>query len=100
MNFDVTISFPVNSRATALLTTTEKDNNVRFIIPALATDGGGIPRNFLLSHGLSLVRFDALSLTEFVQKCCRTPARMLGLPRKTWGQGLISDYKKPINHRS
>jgi imidazolonepropionase-like amidohydrolase len=82
MNFDVTVSFPVNSRATAFLTTTEKDKTGRFIIPALATDGGGIPRNFLLSHGLSLVRFDALTLTEFVHKCCRAPAQMLGLPDK------------------
>jgi len=82
MNFDVTVSFPVNSRATAFLTTTEKDPNGRFIIPALATDGGGIPRNFLLSHGLSLVRFNALTLTEFVHKCCRAPAQMLGLPDK------------------
>jgi hypothetical protein len=82
MNFDVTVSFPVNSRATALLTTTEKDKNGRFIIPALATDGGGIPRNFLLSHGLCLVRFNALTLTEFVHKCCHTPAQMLGLPNK------------------
>jgi len=82
MNFDVTVSFPVNSRATAFLTTTEKDKNGRFIIPALATDGGGIPRNFLLSHGLCLVRFDALSMNEFVHKCCRAPAQMLGLPNK------------------
>jgi len=82
MSFDVTVSFPVNSRATAFLTTTEKDKNGRFIIPALATDGGGIPRNFLLSHGLCLVRFDALTLTEFVHKCCRAPAQMLGLPNK------------------
>jgi dihydroorotase-like cyclic amidohydrolase len=82
MNFDVTVSFPVNSRATAFLTTTEKDKTGRFIIPALATDGGGIPRNFLLSHGLSLVRFDALTLAEFVHKCCRAPAQMLGLPDK------------------
>ena len=82
MNFDVTVSFPVNSRATAFLTTTEKDKTGRFIIPALATDGGGIPRNFLLSHGLSLVRFNALTLTEFVHKCCRAPAQMLGLPNK------------------
>jgi cytosine/adenosine deaminase-related metal-dependent hydrolase len=82
MNFDVTVSFPVNSRAAALLTTTEKDKTGRFIIPALATDGGGIPRNFLLSHGLALVRFDALSLTEFVHKCCHVPAQMLGLPNK------------------
>ena len=78
----MTVSFPVNSRATAFLTTTEKDEDGRFIIPALATDGGGIPRNFLLSHGLSLVRFNALTLTEFVYKCCHTPAQMLGLPNK------------------
>lgn len=82
MNFDVTVSFPVNSRATAFLTATEKEENGRFIIPALATDGGGIPRNFLLSHGLSLVRFDALTLVEFVHKCCRVPTQMLGLPNK------------------
>jgi hypothetical protein len=82
MNFEATVSFPVNSRAVALLTATEKDKTGRFIIPALATDGGGIPRNFLLSHGLSLVRFNALTLTEFVQKCCQVPARMLGLPHK------------------
>jgi len=81
-NNDATVSFPVNSRATAFLTTTEKDENGRYIIPALATDGGGIPRNFLLSHGLSLVRFNALSLTEFVHKCCHTPAQILGLPNK------------------
>jgi hypothetical protein len=82
MNFDVTVSFPVNSRATAFLTTTEKDKTGRFIIPALATDGGGIPRNFLLSHGLCLVRFDALTMNEFVHKCCRAPAQMIGLTNK------------------
>ncbi|MDJ0815138.1 MAG: amidohydrolase family protein [Desulfobacterales bacterium] len=82
MNFEATVSFPVNSRAVALITATEKDKTGRFIIPALATDGGGIPRNFLLSHGLSLVRFNALTLTEFVQKCCYVPAQMLGLPDK------------------
>jgi hypothetical protein len=81
-NFEATVSFPVNSRSVAFLTATEKDETGRFIIPALATDGGGIPRNFLLSHGLSLVRFNALTLTEFVQKCCHVPARMLGLRDK------------------
>jgi cytosine/adenosine deaminase-related metal-dependent hydrolase len=81
-NFKVTVSFPVNHRSTALLAATEKDDRGRFIIPALSTDGGAIPRNFLLSHGLSLVRFDALTLSELVHKCCRAPARMLGLPNK------------------
>ena len=81
-NFEAAVSFPVNHRSTALLAATEKDEQGRFIVPALATDGGAIPRNFLLSHGLSLVRFDALSLIELVHKSCWAPARMLGLPNK------------------
>ncbi len=82
MNFRVTVSFPVNRRSTALLAATEKKENNQFIVTALSTDGGAIPRNFLLSHGLSLVRFDALTLSEFVHKCCHAPARMLGMPNK------------------
>ncbi len=81
-NFEAAVSFPVNHRSTALLAATEKNEQGRFIVPALATDGGAIPRNFLLSHGLSLVRFDALTLSELVHKCCWAPARMLGLPGK------------------
>jgi hypothetical protein len=76
------VSFPVNRRSTAFLTATERDKNERFIVTALSTDGGAIPRNFLLSHGLSLVRFDAWTLSDFVHKCCLAPARMLGLPQK------------------
>ncbi len=45
---------------------------VEDVIESMAADGSG----------LSLVRFDALTLTEFVHKCCRTPAQMLGLPNK------------------
>ena len=82
MNHKVTVSFPVNRRSTAFLTATEKDKEGHFIVTAISTDGGGIPRNFLLSHGLSLVRFDALTLSEFVHKCCWAPARMLGLNGK------------------
>jgi hypothetical protein len=82
VHFDATVSFPVNRRSTAFLMATEKDPSGQFIIPALSTDGGAIPRNFLLSHGLSLVRFDALTLSEFVTKCSWIPAAMLGLPRK------------------
>jgi imidazolonepropionase-like amidohydrolase len=82
VEFETTVSFPVNRRSTAFLTATEKDEKDRFIVTALSTDGGGIPRNFLLSHGLSLVRFEAWTLLDFVQKCCWAPARMLGLPKK------------------
>lgn len=82
MDLDCMVSFPVNERSTAFLMATEKDEQGRFVVTALSTDGGGIPRNFLLSHGLSLVRFDALTLQEFVHKCCWAPAQMLGLHKK------------------
>ena len=82
VEFGTTVSFLVNRRSTAFLTATEKNEQGRFIVTALSTDGGGIPRNFLLSHGLSLVRFEAWTLLDFVQKCCWAPARMLGLPKK------------------
>ena len=82
VDFQTTVSFPVNRRSTAFLTATEKDEKGRFIVTALSTDGGGIPRNFLLSHGLSLVRFEAWTLLDFVQKCCWAPARMIGLLKK------------------
>ncbi len=81
-NFDIMVSFPVNLRSTAFLAATEKNKNKKFIVTAISTDGGGIPRNFLLSHGLSLVRFEALTLPEFVQKCAWHPAKMLGLHQK------------------
>jgi hypothetical protein len=81
-DFETMVSFPVNKRSTAFLCATEKDENGKFIVTALSTDGGAIPRNFLLSHGLSLVRFNALSLAEFVLKAAWAPARMLGLFNK------------------
>ncbi len=46
MNFKATVSFPVNRRSTALLAATEKNENDQFIVTALSTDGGAIPRNF------------------------------------------------------
>ncbi|NWF56687.1 MAG: hypothetical protein HXY45_18040 [Syntrophaceae bacterium] len=36
----------------------------------------------MLSHGLTLVRFEAWTLLDFVQKCCWAAARMPGLPKK------------------
>jgi hypothetical protein len=80
--FETMVSFPVNKRSTAFLCAIEKDEGNNFIVTALSTDGGAIPRNFLLSHGLSLVRFNALSLAEFVLKAAWAPAQMLGLFNK------------------
>ena len=82
IKFEASVSFPVNRRSTAFLMATEKNDRGQFIVTALSTDGGGIPRNFLLSRGLSLVEFDAMTLSEFVHKCSCAPAQMLGLPKK------------------
>ena len=79
VNFETMVSFPVNKRSTAFLCATEKNKDGNFAVTALSTDGGAIPRNFLLSHGLSLVQFQAFSLAEFVLKACWAPALMLGL---------------------
>ncbi|MBC2711228.1 MAG: amidohydrolase family protein [Desulfosarcina sp.] len=79
IDFETMVSFPVNRRSTAFLCATAKNPEGGFIVSALSTDGGAIPRNFLLSHGLALVRFDALSLAQFVQKASWIPALMLGL---------------------
>ena len=81
-NFETMVSFPVNERSTAFLCASEKKSNRDFYITALSTDGGAIPRNFLLSHGLALVEFGALSLAEFVLKTAWAPASMLGLGAK------------------
>jgi hypothetical protein len=82
VDFETMVSFPVNKRDTAFLCATAKYPDGRFIVSALSTDGGAIPRNFLLSHGMALVRFDALSLAQFVLKAAWTPACMLGLFNK------------------
>lgn len=82
IDFETMVSFPVNNRSTAFLCATAKNPEGNFIVSALSSDGGAIPRNFLLSHGLALVRFDALSLAQFVLKAAWTPACMMGLCNK------------------
>ena len=53
-----------------------------FVVDAISTDGGCIPRNVILEQGLSLVRLDVLTLPEFVAKTSLNPARMLRLDNK------------------
>src|SRR5215212_2435139 len=49
---------------------------------AISTDGGGIPRNLTIDHGLAIVALGGLTLSGFVHKACLAPARMIGLERK------------------
>ena len=81
-DFKAGICFPVNRRRSAQVCATERDNNGDFVVDAISSDAGAIPRNCILTHGLSLVRFCALTLSELVQKISLTPSRMLGLKNK------------------
>jgi len=81
-DFKAGICFPVNRRRSAQVCATERDNKGNFVVDAISSDAGAIPRNCILSHGLSLVRFCALTLSELVQKISLTPSRMLGLKNK------------------
>ncbi len=79
---NVTISFPVNVVETMFLLATAKTSAGKFIVDAFSTDGGGIPRNSIVEHGLALVRFGALSIAEFALKSSAAPAAMFGLKDK------------------
>jgi Amidohydrolase family len=76
-NSHVTLSFAINSPGSAIGIATAK-NNGKFIVNALSTDGGSIPRNTTLEKALALVRFGAFSMLEVVEKACLAPAKMLG----------------------
>ena len=80
--YKVGTCFPINRRRSAQVCATERDEKGNFVVDAISSDGGVIPRNCILSHGLPLVRFCALTLSELVQKISLTPSRMLGLKNK------------------
>jgi predicted amidohydrolase len=78
----VGISFPVNDPTSQFILATARHPDGRFVVDALSTDGGGIPRNVTVERGLAVVALGGLSLDDFVRKACLNPARMLGLDRK------------------
>ena len=85
-------SFPVNPATSRFLLAQAKRADGSFVVDAIGTDGGCIPRNVLLSVGLSLVKFGALTLTEFVQKTSLNPARHLRLAdRGHLSEGAAAD---------
>lgn len=86
------ISLPVNPFASRALLATSRRADGGFDVPALATDGGEIPRNVTLRAGAALVGLDALTWAELVLKACTTPARVLGLAdRGHLGVGARAD---------
>jgi hypothetical protein len=78
----VGISFPVNPPVASLALCLAKKSDERFVVDAISSDGGCIPRNTIVEQGLALVRFGALSLAEFAVKSSLNPAMMLGMRSK------------------
>lgn len=78
---NVGVSFPVNSPGSAISIALAKKED-QFVVTALSTDGGAIPRNTTIEQGLALVEFGALSLDDFVRKACLNAAQMFGLKNK------------------
>ena len=71
---DTTVSFNANPPEPRIRLITAKGKSGAFVVDSISTDGGGIPRNVIVSMGLSLVKLQALSLQEFVVKTSRNPA--------------------------
>ena len=79
---DVPVSFSVNPGLSRFFFATAKRDNGAYLVDSFCTDGGGIPRNVIIANGLSLVKFGAMSLKDFVLKSSFAAARLLGLPDK------------------
>ena len=89
---DGTVSFAVNPGESRYLLATAKRKDGNFVVDAIGTDGGGIPRNSTVELGLGLVKFGGLNINEFVYKSSVNPAKMLGLENKgTLGVGADAD---------
>ncbi len=79
---NVGVSFPVNDPTSQFILATARRPDGQFAVDALSTDGGGIPRNLTVDHGLAVVVLGGLTLSDFVHKASLAGARMIGLDRK------------------
>ena len=92
MDTDAGIAFPISYADTGLICATQKRRDGRFTVTALASDAGLLPFNVTLNHGLMLVQFGALTLSELIFKASYAPSRMLGLTNKGHlGEGADAD---------
>lgn len=84
--------FPVNSAVSRLMLASAKREDGSFVVDAFSTDGGCIPRNVIIPMGLALVKFGALTLSEFVAKASLNTARHLRLfDRGHFTPGAVAD---------
>ncbi|MGH2530976.1 MAG: amidohydrolase family protein [Thermomicrobiales bacterium] len=86
------IAFPISFADVGLVCATQKRRDGRFTVSAIASDSGQLPFNVTLDHGLTLVQFGALTLSELIHKASYAPSRMLGLVEKgQLGEGADAD---------
>ncbi|MDP6667156.1 MAG: amidohydrolase family protein [Dehalococcoidia bacterium] len=79
---DVPMSFPVNNATSAFQLTAARNAGDEFIIDAVGSDAGALPRNVNIEQSMRLVRFGALDPLDLVLKLSLNPARMIGLGSK------------------
>ena len=79
---DLPLSFPVNNATSAFQLTAARNQNDEFIIDAIGSDAGLLPRNVNIEQAMRLVKFGALEPLDMVLKLSLNPARMLGLASK------------------
>ncbi len=88
----VGMSFPVNRADTAFQLTAAKRADGSFIVDAIASDAGSLPRNVNIEQALNMVRFGGLTPLEMAEKLSFNPARMIGLDKKgRIGAGMDAD---------
>lgn len=81
-NTKVPMSFPVNNPMSAFHLTTARNSAGEFIVDAIGSDAGALPRNVNIEQAMRLVKFGALEPLEMVRKLSLNPARMIGLSSK------------------
>lgn len=81
-NTDVPMSFPVNGAESAFQLTAAKNSNNEFIIDAIGSDAGALPRNVNIEQAMRMVKFGGLDPLEMVEKLSLNPAKMIGLGTK------------------
>ncbi len=81
-NCEIAGGFNVNPPISRLLVCLSRKKDNSFIVDAISTDGGAIPRNVIVPYGMSLVKMGMMSIEDFVYKTSIMPAKMLGLYNK------------------
>ena len=89
----VGMSFPVNRADTAFQLTAAKRPDGSFIVDAIASDAGVLPRNVNIEQAMNMVRFGGLTPLEMAEKLSYNPARMIGLVNKgRIAAGMDADF--------